>query len=76
MDVLLTHSTCSSDVAASLKVKVHAWGHVHERFGVNVLDLHSRWLDVCACSVDGDYAHTHGAVVVDVPHGVAAASPT
>ena len=64
-DVLLTHSSCSSSAVAGLNVKVHAWGHIHNRFGARVVA--DSWLDVCACSLDGDYRHTHGAVAVDIP---------
>jgi hypothetical protein len=67
VDVLLTHSSCSSATVASLNVKVHAWGHIHNHYGVRLVQKQEQWLDVCACSVDGEYAHTHGVVLVDIP---------
>ena len=69
VDVLLTHSPCSSAIVASLNVKAHAWGHIHNRFGIRMVEGRAQnpWLDICACSMDGEYAHTHGAIVVDIP---------
>jgi hypothetical protein len=72
--VLLTHSTCSSSTVASLNVKVHAWGHIHARHGIR-RQAQCQWLDVCACSLDGNYAHTHGAIVVDIPQSDADTAP-
>ena len=67
-DIMLTHGPLPKETVARLAPQVHVWGHIHGRYGArqHVRDS-TTWASICACTLDGSYDATHGAVVLDVP---------
>lgn len=66
IDVLITHSNdvLSHEEMRKKNVRVHAWGHFHDMYGIR--QVKNDFISLCASSINGIQNKKHGPIVLDL----------